>query len=724
MDKETRIIIFKNILSLKLRVMKKCILLIVVVFCFFKTKAQFNYNADSVEIVQGVYEDLGTLGIGLPYNYYMGDTLRDIGFNFYFNNKTFSTFFLNSDGSINLGADRTYEDILSPYQTSLLDTTLESEFRIYTTGTEGARVCIIQFKRLQLRDWQYNAYSDVNFQIRLYETTNVIEFVYGNFTQNDELLLSFYTNIGIKHNYEANGINVKKNYGDPWTSATFLNTTFSNNFDTYDSDLPTPGLIYRFKPFMFDVAVKAVYALNKNPLPAGNPEIIQARISNKGVYPIVDYPVTLNITGDNLFSTTQKVSISALTDTVISFDSFSPYTLGSNAITVSIPDDDTVSNNSLSISQTVTSKIYSYADDSPPVSAFRWNDNTGMALVKYSINGTASVTQVKAYLTGYVGEGNKLYAVVIDAAGGIVGHSDTIITSSSDFDKYKSFDLSAPVEFTDADFYVGLAQMDNDTHAEYYPFSFQLESAPTRPGAYYIKQDLENGLPEEDHADKRFMIQAVLSTGLSANPYSNTPWTWINGDSNSNSSGVYNSPVLNSPSARSGSVSWKDKSGAIWLYGGYGTSLSGEYGYLSDLWKYDGVTHNWLLIKGDTGVNELGKYSSSYPDSIRNPGCRSRAMFWVDTVGFFWLYGGDRGDFDGYRDMSDLWKYDPFTNQWIWIKGDSISGVEAVYGTLSFPDSNNTPGCRLNSATWADDSGILWLFGGEKRYNTGEGTDI
>ena len=39
-------------------------------------------------------------------------------------------------------------------------------------------------------------------------------------------------------------------------------------------------------------------------------------------------------------------------------------------------------------------------------------------------------------------------------------------------------------------------------------------------------------------------------------------------------------------------------------------------------------------------------------------------------------------------------------------------GQPGVYGTLGTPAAGNIPGGRLDAASWTDDNGNLWLFGG------------
>ena len=54
-----------------------------------------------------------------------------------------------------------------------------------------------------------------------------------------------------------------------------------------------------------------------------------------------------------------------------------------------------------------------------------------------------------------------------------------------------------------------------------------------------------------------------------------------------------------------------------------------------------------------------------------------------------------------------------FSQDWTWMKGTDTLTKPGIYGTLGVPSPSNNPGARHGSATWVDNSGNLWLFGGE-----------
>ncbi len=72
--------------------------------------------------------------------------------------------------------------------------------------------------------------------------------------------------------------------------------------------------------------------------------------------------------------------------------------------------------------------------------------------------------------------------------------------------------------------------------------------------------------------------------------FDGTNWTWVSGEDLMSQAGVYGTKgkadPANIPGARDGSVTWRDSSGNLWLFGGRGFDSAGELGYLNDLWRY------------------------------------------------------------------------------------------------------------------------------------------
>jgi len=202
-------------------------------------------------------------------------------------------------------------------------------------------------------------------------------------------------------------------------------------------------------------------------------------------------------------------------------------------------------------------------------------------------------------------------------------------------------------------------------------------------------------------------------------------WTWMKGSTNCNQKGTYGTQGVpatgNSPGARFSAVSWMDNFGALWLFGGQGFGNTDDLGSLNDLWKYDPATSNWTWMKGSTDCNQKGAYGTQgVPATGNSPGARKFAVSWKDNADTLWLFGGQGYDTAGiYGSLNDLWKYDPATGNWTWMKGAKIIGQMGIYGTQGVPDVGNLPGPRYDAVSWTDNFGVLWLFGGYGLDSTG-----
>ena len=198
-------------------------------------------------------------------------------------------------------------------------------------------------------------------------------------------------------------------------------------------------------------------------------------------------------------------------------------------------------------------------------------------------------------------------------------------------------------------------------------------------------------------------------------------WTWVSGSDTANQSGVYGTKGVasasNVPGARWGSVTWRDGSGNLWLFGGYGHDSAGALDDLNDLWKFDGS--NWMWVSGSNTVAQKGVYGAKGAASASNfPGARDSAASWKDGSGNLWLFGGYGYDSAGTGyDLNDLWKFDG--NNWTWVSGSDTVNQAGVYGTKGIASASNVPGAREYAVSWVDNSGNFWLFGGVGRDSAG-----
>jgi N-acetylneuraminic acid mutarotase len=196
-------------------------------------------------------------------------------------------------------------------------------------------------------------------------------------------------------------------------------------------------------------------------------------------------------------------------------------------------------------------------------------------------------------------------------------------------------------------------------------------------------------------------------------------WTWVKGSSSTMQTANYGtlnvSNNSNRPGARLGACNWIDASGNFWMFGGYGVANNTLTGSLSDLWKYNSVTNQWVWINGNNLIDQNGVYGTLGVASTSNkPGSRAGANAWADNAGNIWMFGGNGFDATSAADdiLSDLWKFNINNNQWTWIHGSNSQLNNGIYGTLGQPSASNRPGARYSASNWIDDNGNFWLFGG------------
>lgn len=247
---------------------------------------QWDFDASSGQSFVGTYTDLGTTGnlitTGFTGNAIGTDndnsSVQNIGFNFAFNGSLYNQFVLNTNGYIKLGASApsansifyptvsanagsvittTDIDLIYPYNHDLKSGALTPEYRVATTGVIGARVCTIQFKNVadKIAPVQY---TNMEFQIKLYEGSNAIEFIYGNWVASASTSTLITGAVGLKGINADESINIAKGSSVTWATAvsTANNFYFRNGdyastgpqFSTRNGFLPDAGRTFRFVP--------------------------------------------------------------------------------------------------------------------------------------------------------------------------------------------------------------------------------------------------------------------------------------------------------------------------------------------------------------------------------------------------------------------------------------------------------------------------------------------
>jgi N-acetylneuraminic acid mutarotase len=203
------------------------------------------------------------------------------------------------------------------------------------------------------------------------------------------------------------------------------------------------------------------------------------------------------------------------------------------------------------------------------------------------------------------------------------------------------------------------------------------------------------------------------------NPSAKT-WTWVSGSNAVGASGIYGTlgvpSASNVPGARWGDVSWTDKSGNLWLFGGEGGPQGTDPVGYNDLWAFNPAAKTWTWVSGSSTGASQGAYGALGVAAATNvPEGRFEAQSWIDKNGDLWLFGGI--GFDSIQEtggLSDFWEFDVTSKEWMWMGGNDSdnSAQPGMYGTLGVAAATNAPGQRSSAIGWTDSSGNFWLFGG------------
>jgi hypothetical protein len=492
------------------------------------TQAQsLNYNLYGVQVgtlpASSPYIDLASFPstvIATPNTDDANSAPQNIGFTFNYNGQSFTQFVLNTNGFIKLGNsaptgssyfdgaqtgfggpfDSSDANLLVPFNEDLQSGTSPAEYRVITDGTAPNRVCVIQWKNVQDKarpaaSGQPNVgpiYTNMQFQIWLSESSNVIDFIYGPTTGGTSTAIKLAA-VGIKGTNNTNGnlLTATKTSTTAWTGASFQDTFYPDNADAFNinsSIAPPTGLIYRFNPAQSnDLYMSTIQTLGKLSTSVSLPHSVAAAVTNIGLTTRTNVPVTLAVAGANTLTTTKSIaSIAPGTTTIVTFDPY-PATLtqGTNNLTVSVPADDDATNNTETYTQQVTSNTIAYIDDanpSPYPIGIGGRPNVAFA-TKFLSNRPVAINQVK--LTFPASTTTADYQLVIYNAGSGGTPGAAVYTSATRTRAAAAAveTITIPPTVVTGNFFVGVKEITNSVN-----LGFQLED-PLRNGTFYYTLD-------------------------------------------------------------------------------------------------------------------------------------------------------------------------------------------------------------------------------------------
>lgn len=460
--------------------------------------AQLNYQPGGFSTFVGTYTDLGTNGDTIVMNDIDNgySVALPIGFTFRYNGVDYDSLRVYVDGFIKLGRDTASSNLLyttfvqppagGPFSSfSNLDTSLivpfgqdlwnrgglqNAEFRIFTDGIFGSRVCTIQWKNVsdKLQNGVLTQFDTINFQVKLYEGVNWIEFIYGRFVSSANLSNARFAACGLKGSSTlANQLlTVTKGSAVGWGSLILNQGNYINNALNYGNNvgvarpLPDNGRTFRFTPVVLnDVAVTHIYTIGKVARGAYTPDSIRVRITNPGVNAQSLVPISLNISGANTHTETVFLPfITANGSAIVSFAPYMPINYGTNLITVSVPMDDNNTNNTKEYGFSVSERHFAYTDTLAPNTQAWGSVAFTMWGSRFFITGSRRITSVRNFL--FVNSdalGDTICAMVLDTLGNVLGRSPSYVVQPADLGSWIQFSISNPPTVTNQSIIVGMA---------------------------------------------------------------------------------------------------------------------------------------------------------------------------------------------------------------------------------------------------------------------------
>ncbi len=524
-----------------------------------------NYTTTSATNVAGTYADLGTSGtaIATANTDDANSAAQNIGFTFSFNGSSFTQFVFNTNGLVRLGsaapssAAMYYDNsgqsgvdplastsaadvnLIMPFNFDLVPGTGAVDYRMLTSGTVPNRVCTIQWRNVADKAGigkdakNPTQYANFSFQLKLYETTNDIEFVYGQATAGSGVAGVRFPNVGLK----GSGLAAEqlllglKSVNAAWRATTFQNTNYTTNaHDITKGVLPDAGRTYRFVPALpTDVALRALYTLGEIATPTALPHSVQAVVTNTGYQALTNVAVALRVTGANTFTDNQTVaSLAPGVSTTVTFAAY-PATLntGTNSLTATatVAGDGNAANNTATYGQLVTTNRLSYIDPSNNLFYYSDVDSStagGVQAVKFTLPKPTTLTNAVVLLAGLASNATQpvTYKVIVYDASGTNGTPGNVLyTSPNQTRPATQGDVSVSLgglQVPAGSFYVGMQETSTGGAG-----LLLQEEEPPRTGTFYIS--LAGGAPWLDLSDYDVPYRYAIEVQLGAAPACDPP---------------------------------------------------------------------------------------------------------------------------------------------------------------------------------------------------------
>lgn len=459
--------------------------------------AQSNFSSTNFRVGQSTYTDISSTGTAIAMTNNeagVSTTPQNIGFNFQFNDSVFTQFRIHADGILRLGTEApaaatnisvspanshaavftstldSFQYVILPFFTNLVAAGTPA-FHVQTSGVAPNKVCTIQWKNIRDADNSNGAvlhqFSQLEFQVKLYEGSNDIEFVYGSFIPSANTLSTRNAAVGIKAGINSFAANYKGVNIAPFSAIVSFN--HRNNARLANGVLfrrdvpPANGFTQRFfGRIVNDISVANLYVDSVSQVTNQSGNRIETLVKNEGLAAATNIVVSLQISGANTHTASVNIaSLAAGASQLVSFPAFSTSNPGMQQIQVAVTADadDRTSNNMLTASQ----KISGGHQQTPNISfspfGVGFNGGTGFLATKIYGTGTRKIRQIRIPFSTY----RNIVNMRVYEDGGVGGapSSSSLITSSNFFTTNEN---SIIISFTNTaasvtgDYYIAVQQ--------------------------------------------------------------------------------------------------------------------------------------------------------------------------------------------------------------------------------------------------------------------------
>lgn len=452
------------------------------------------------------YVKVGTAGMAAPTEFLYGSNPQSANLGFH-----------NATAPQNV-------NLIGPFGHDLDGAGASTTYKIFASADSA----VIEWKNVH--DYNYNGviyapaptdtrgqtlYNPISFQLKLYPS-GVVKFAYGPTTPNAASADNFkVSSAGLKglSTDATQLLVVTKGSVIAWNLAAAATSTAGNNLNFRKSPNPTTGLPvpnpgvpgqvlareFRMTPSVgstFDDRSVIVYTLGSLPLNGGVPHIVRARLNNRTNAAFAGGGLaSLSIVGVNPAGplTVAIPAIPAGGSVVVSFASYTPTVVGNSTLTVTIPTDNVVSNNTSAFAQAVTNYSYSFATAAPAAGGVGFNaaaaNFRGEFVARFTATTTQSLNQARVDFQGLSADpadGQDPYQLIVLNAAGPGGTPGAVIFASSVLLNPTTASTAIipilPVVSVTGDFFIGVRQIGPNNVG----FSYESE-APVRDLTFYYR---------------------------------------------------------------------------------------------------------------------------------------------------------------------------------------------------------------------------------------------